>query len=104
MQHNIIELVRKSRWAPRETEREVVAAISSAQGSADDLVRDSRRRAIGIALPLLALAAGVALGYSGFRWLQPSPRRRLPPEVWQRFADAARPILEAGKSRMRTWS
>ena len=101
MQNSILQFARRSS-APREAEREVMAAISSAEGSAN-LARGGGRRAVGYALPLLALAAGVALGYGGTRWLSPSPWRRIPPDRWQRVADAARPILEAaGKARFPT--
>src|SRR5436309_322305 len=101
MQNSILQFARRSA-APREAEREVVAAISSAEGSAN-LARGGGRRAVGFALPLLAFAAGAALGYSSSRWLSPSPWRRIPPDRWQRVADAARPILEAaGKARFPT--
>ena len=101
MLQSITQRARHPSAATRETEREVVAAISSAEGSAN-LARGGGR-ALGFALPLLALAAGVALGYGGTRWLGQSPWRRVPPDPWQRLANAARPILEAaGKARFPT--
>ena len=101
MLHNITEFARKSRAMPRDAEPEVVAAISSAEGRTN-LSHGGAHRGVGVALPLLALAIGVALGYGGIRWLQSSPSRRLPREAWQRLADAARPFVEAGKARLST--
>ena len=100
MLQSITQRARNPSTATRETEREVVAAISSAEGSAD-LLRGGGR-ALGFALPLLALAAGAALGYSSTRWLGPLVWRR-PPDPWQRLADAARPFLDAaGRARFPT--
>ena len=67
MLQSITQRARHPSAATRETEREVVAAISSAEGSAD--LSRGGGRALGFALPLLALAAGAALGYSSTRWL-----------------------------------
>src|SRR5205807_8269423 len=101
MLQSITQRARNPSEATRDTQREVVAAISSAEGSADLPRRGGR--ASGFALPLLALAAGAALGYGGTRWLGPLPWRRLPPDPWQRLADAARPFLDAaGKARFPT--
>jgi hypothetical protein len=93
MVHDITDLARKSSVAPKEAESEVVAAISSAEGSAN-LLR-SRRHGVGLGLPLLALVAGAALGYSGVRWFGPASWRAVPQDPWQRLTDALRPILEA---------
>jgi hypothetical protein len=74
MFQNIPDLARKSSAAPKEAEREVEAAISSAEGSVNPL-RSSRPHDFGLGLPLLALVAGAALGYSGMRWFGPASRR-----------------------------
>jgi hypothetical protein len=74
MVHDITDLARKSTVAPKEAESEVVAAISSAEGSVNPL-RSSRPHDFGLGLPLLALVAGAALGYSGMRWFGPASRR-----------------------------
>ena len=70
MQQNLIERVTNWRGIPQEPEREVVAAISSAEGSAN-LLPSTRRRAVGISLPLLSLAAGAMVGYGAARWFLP---------------------------------
>jgi hypothetical protein len=102
MPNRIIDFARRSRTAPQEAEREVVAAISSAEGSLD-LPRPAGGRTFGLLVPFLALAAGAALGYSSTRWLRLSPWRRVPPDPWRRVADAARTILDAaGKARFPT--
>ena len=54
--------------ATRETELEVVAAVSSAEGS-PDLPLSFRVSGIGYLRPLLLLSAGLALGYGVSRWL-----------------------------------
>jgi len=83
MQRNIIELVTNWKGTPQEAEREVVAAISSAEGSANLL--PSSGRAVGIGLPLLSLAAGAIVGYGAARWLFPW--------LWSQPAIAPRPIF-----------
>src|SRR5947208_14465449 len=69
MQQNILERATNWKATPRETEREVVAAISSAEGSAN-LLRGGGR-AVGFGVPLLSLAAGAMVGYGAARWLLP---------------------------------
>jgi hypothetical protein len=83
MQRNIIELVTNWKGTPQEAEREVVAAISSAEGGANLL--PSSGRAVGIGLPLLSLAAGAMVGYGAARWLLPW--------LWSQPAIAPRPIV-----------
>jgi hypothetical protein len=74
MQHNIVERAAGLTATPWETEREVVAAISSAEGSAN--LRRGGARTVGIGLPLLSVAAGVVVGYGATRWLLPWLRRQ----------------------------
>src|SRR5437868_2493160 len=99
MANRIIDFARRSRAAPQEAEREVVAAVSSAEGRLG-LPRGASRGAYGLLVPFLALAAGAALGYGGSRWLGRPGWRRVPPDSWRRITDAARPIVEAGKARI----
>ncbi len=85
MLHNILERTTKPKAMPPETEREVVAAISSAEGSAN-LLRGGGR-AVGFGVPLLSLAAGAAVGYGATRWLLPL--------LWRQPAIAARPMFSS---------
>jgi hypothetical protein len=70
MDRDITETPLTSIAATGETEPEVVAAISSAEGS-PDLPLSFRSGGIGLGhlRPLLLLGAGLALGYGVSRWL-----------------------------------
>jgi hypothetical protein len=70
MEQDITETPLTSIAATGETEPEVVAAISSAEGS-PDLPLSFRSGGIGLGhlRPLLLLGAGLALGYGVSRWL-----------------------------------
>ena len=59
--------------ATRDTEPEVVAAISSADGAEDQLLNFRTDRAPGIAGPLLLMAAAALFGFGAYRFLR---RRR----------------------------
>jgi hypothetical protein len=70
MDQDIAETPPTSIAATRETEPEVVAAVSSAEGS-PDLPLSFRSGGIGLGhlRPVLLLGAGLALGYGISRWL-----------------------------------
>jgi hypothetical protein len=85
MLHNIIERTTKPKATPPETEREVVAAISSAEGGTN-LLRGGGR-AVGFGVPLLSLAAGAMVGYGATRWLLPW--------LWRQPTIAARPMFSS---------
>src|SRR5712692_11038690 len=88
MLHNILERTTKPKAMPPETEREVVAAISSAEGSANPLRGGGR--AVGFGVPLLSLAAGAAVGYGATRWLLPL--------LWRQPADRKSTRLNSSHS------
>jgi hypothetical protein len=86
MLHKIIErATTNSKAIPQEAEREVVAAISSAEGGANPFRGGGR--AAGFGVPLLSLAAGAMVGYGAARWFLPWLLRQ--PAV------AARPTFSA---------
>jgi len=70
VEQDITETPPTSIAATRETEPEVVAAVSSAEGS-PDLPLSFRIGGIDFAYlrPMLLLGAGLALGYGVSRWL-----------------------------------
>jgi hypothetical protein len=76
VEQDITETPPTSIAATGETEPEVVAAVSSAEGS-PDLPLSFRTGGIGLAYlrPVLLLGAGLALGYGISRWLLRGPVR-----------------------------
>jgi hypothetical protein len=69
MEQDITETPLTSIAATGETEPEVVAAISSAEGSPDLPLPRSGGIGLGHLRPVLLLGAGLALGYGVSRWL-----------------------------------
>ncbi len=71
MRRAIREPVPTSNATTKNTEPQVVAAISSAEGS--ELSPDSGNGGVApaVARPLLLLTAGAMLGYGAGRWLRP---------------------------------
>ncbi len=72
MRRAIREPAPTSNATTKNTEPQVVAAISSAEGT-EELSSTSGNGGLAptVARPLLLLTAGVMLGYGGSRWLRP---------------------------------